>query len=398
MTIRTKEESGLGVYAGSACVLAVMSIATLAVDRLLAQSVGDSALRLASAFSLVQAVAVTLISLGLLGRRWYASVYANLCEQLRPGIQEQVMALALSGQVWPGAVPRRGAARDVLEQCLAAALVGLRDSGRGRLQEFALSQGFQKQWGRAYTSRSLDQRKRAISLLALISPAESDQTIQAALADPHPAVRTDAMRASMASGSLQSVERIFRSALSDTLLTRILLSGDMKRHARHLLMTTVPELLAESDAHAESNVKAQCLQVLATWKLAIPGLDIMPMLTKSAAGNSGRQHLPLLVSLLPYVLVDDSIEQQLLSALEISDIEVQCAVARAAGQLKLSGLIPSLIRLLNQNARLALAAAQALAQMGAQGERNLRTIVSGTDRKAAAVAMEALETAAVGIC
>jgi hypothetical protein len=83
------------------------------------------------------------------------------------------------------------------------------------------------------------------------------------------------------------------------------------------------------------------------------------------------------------------------SALKSDDLASQRAAAQAAGRLKLAHLIPLLSRTLNQESRVAVASAAALAQMGEAGQRTLQQIIAGPDRKAAAFAMEALEHLAV---
>ena len=189
-------------------------------------------------------------------------------------------------------------------------------------------------------------------------------------------------------GEPAAIDHVFRYALGESLLTRALLAGDLKRHARYLLATSVPGVLAET-----SNPEViTCLQMLTTWKLAMPGIDIAPLL----AIHGGKPVLPLVVALLPYVEVNDAIEDYLLSAIDDADQEVQCAAAGAIGELKLSRMIPALARALSQPSRLALVAAQALARMGEPGTHQLTATISGPDRRAAAIALEALEHATVG--
>jgi hypothetical protein len=215
-----------------------------------------------------------------------------------------------------------------------------------------------------------------------------DTLIRSTLHDRHPAIRTEAARALLVVGEPQTVDQVFRSVLLESALMRVLLSSPLKRHARYLLANTIPSVLAESRSPQATN----CLEILAVWKLAIPALAIGPLLGQHRDGIV----LSILIALLPYVTTEDSIEGHLLSALDSTDLEVQCAAARATGQLKLSRLMPELVRLLNQNARLAFVSATALAQMGAAGEQLLERIIAGPDRKAAAAAMEALETLTVG--
>ena len=286
-------------------------------------------------------------------------------------------------------MPEHGSSRHVLEECIANSLSDLKESGRDRIAQFAVDHGFSAQWIKALSSPLKGERKRSVTLLGLISRVAGGSAIPAALDDNEPAVRTEAARALLMVGDLHHIDRVFRSMLRESLLIRALLAGDLKLHARYLLANTIPEVLAEG-----SRIDTiRCLETMVSWKRALPSFDIRPWLAEP------RDPLiwPLALALLPYVPVDDSISDHLLCALESADLEVQCAAARAAGQLKIERLMPALARSLNQNRQFALVSATAMAQMGMPGERDLAKIVCRADRAAAAVAMEALERFTVGV-
>jgi len=381
-----EKASPLPIYSKSALVFLLAGVATAALNHNFTSHFADSTLRLALAFSLVQIAATLALALYLIAQRSYTRFQKNIADQLRPALQENITALAFSGQAWPVAVPKQRLARRVLEECLSVALSGLRDSGRERLSQFAWDQGFARQWQRDYRVSDPVQRKRSLALLAAVSRAESHAVMQEALQDADPAIRTEAARALLAAGDAATADRVFRAVLNESLLVRVLLTADLKRHARFLLSETIPAVLAESP----SAQIVHCLEILSAWKLAIPGFDIAPLLER-------LEHLPLVVALLPYVQVPEAVEEHLRLALEKPDIEVRCAAAHAAGQLKLHALLPTLLPLLNLNARLAAASARALAQMGPEGERHLHAVLAAGERKASAAALEALETLAVGV-
>jgi len=376
----------LRICAKTALVFLLAALATFALTHHFTPHFPDSTLRLALSFSLVQLAATITLALYLIAQRSCTRFQKNIHDQLRPALQENITALAFSGQAWPTAIPKQGPARQVLEECLSVALSGLRDSNRDRLAQFAWDQGFARQWQHACSARNSSHRKHAIALLAAVARPETQALMEKALTDPDPAIRTEAARALLAAADPATVDRIFRAVLTESLLIRVLLTADLKRHARFLLSETIPAVLADST----SQQIVHCLEILSAWKLAIPGFDIAPLLNR-------LEHLPLVVALLPYVQVPDTVEDHLRSALETPDLEVRCAAAHAAGQLKLNALLPTLLPLLNLNARLAAASAQALAQMGPEGERHLHAVLASGDRKASAAAMEALETLAVGI-
>jgi hypothetical protein len=373
------------VYAKSALVFLLGALATLALNHQFTQRLPDSTLRLALAFSLIQVSATLALAVYLIAQRFCSRFYQNICAQLRPALQENVSALAFGGQSWPGTVPKQGLARQVLEDCLAVALSGLRDSPRDRLSQFAWDQGFARQWQQSCHSPSLSRRKRAIASLCSVIRTESAAVMRNALADPDPTIRAEAARALLACGDPETVGQIFRFVLAESLLVRVLLAASLKRHARFLLSDVIPAVLTA----AQGPATVHCLEILSAWKLAIPGFDITPLLEQT-------HHLPLVVALLPYVPVPETVEDHLRAALEKSDLDSRCAAAHAAGQLKLQNLLPCLLPLLSLNARLAAASAQAIAQMGPEGQNRLQAVLSSQDRKASAAALEALETLAVG--
>jgi HEAT repeat protein len=401
------------IYIKSGSLFMGVCLALALVDRLMAAWIHDGALRWAAASSLVEILATISISIFLLGRRAYQRFQTAIYEQIRPAIEERVMALALDGAVWSTPVPKPGRTRFVLEQCLAHALLGLKDSGRDRLAQFAVDKGFARQWEKAAVARSLDERRRAIALLGLVVSPNRDTIMRAALDDPDAEIRSEAARALLRNGDGETADRVFRSLLRESLLMRVLLVGDLKKHARHLLTHTVPRILGESVpaenplaqyglSENRASDRLHCLEILSMWKLAVPALDAAQLLARHGLDKDGAARrvagrvLPLAISLLPYLALDDSIEQQLTSALTSADLEVQCAAAYAAGQLKLDALMPALAGLLGQPAPLAIAAATALAQMGTTGARHLEKTVLGSDRRAAAAALEALEALTVG--
>jgi HEAT repeat protein len=335
----------------------------------------------------VQTGIILLLSLLLLSARAYARLKESLHEQIRPAIRDRVLALALEGESWSSEPPRRGPARQVLEENIADALTAVKAAGRERVARFAIQHGFAAQWQDALSSDSKNERKRAISLLGLISPVAGNAALFAAIRDSDSGVRGQAYRALLMAGDTLSAEQVFQAVLRESLLIRALLADDLKRHAGYLLAHTIPRLL-ESATPAEA---ARCFEVLIAWKRAVPSFDVRPWLTR----EQDRLLAPLVLALLPYVLTEDSIADYVRAALENADSEVRRAAAEAAGRLKLARLIPALEAALFAERRVAVTAANALARIGEAGELVLEKIVVSADRKAAAVAMEALEHAAV---
>ena len=375
------------VYAGAFAVCLGVYLVDQAVEWLLRPGIHDRPFRWAIASAIVQAIAIILLSLYLLLSRSYARMKESLYEQLRPAIRDRVLALAFEGESWSSGAPDHGPARHVLEESIAHTLTKLKASGRDRIARFALQQGFGSQWIKISSSRVVSERKRVISLLGFISPVAGSTVLPIALHDKHPGVRAEACRALLILGEPPAIDNVFQFVLSESLLTRALLADDLKRHASYLLSNTIPSLLKK----ATPLETVRCFEILIAWKRALPLFDLQPWLSERH-----RPLWPLVFALLPYVAINNSIEDCLISALESPDLELQCAAAQAAGRLKLWRLIPVLSAALGQDKRFALASAAAIAQMGEAGERSLHEIVIGLDQTAAAPAMEALERVTVG--
>ena len=371
------------VYLKTLAVSLGVYVANLAVERQLTTAIHAVALRWAAAFALVQTLAVLSFSLSLLAFRIYARWRESIYDQLRPAIRDRVLVLSFEGDSWSTEVPHRGPGRAVLEENIAHILSTLKASGRDRVARFAMDHGLAAEWVRGLSSRRRNERKRAASLLGLISRVAGNTALLAALNDDDPAVRAEASRALLVLGDPDSVDSVFRSVLRESLLTRALLADDLKRHAVVLLANTVPSVLEK----ATTEEAARCFEILIAWRRAMPSFDIHAWLSS----DSDRVLQPLVLALLPYVFIDDSVEEYVAGALESSELDVQCAAAEAAGSLRFERLIPTLADALGGDKRLAVAAAKAIAQMGEAGERSLEKLVIGPDRNTAALAMEALE-------
>lgn len=376
------------VYTKVGAVCLALCMAYLSLGWQLTPFISDHALRSASAFAIVQGAAIVVLAFYVTVRRAFTKLTESVYDQLRPAMRERVLALAFAGEEWSSVVPQRGPARHVLEECVANALLNLKESARYRVAKFASECGFTDRWVNACASPRQGERKRAIALLGSISHVTGVTVIPAALNDRHSSVRIEAARALLVIGDPLHIDQAFRYLLRESLLIRALLSCDLKRHARYLQENTIPDVLAEGIPIDT----IRCLEIMVGWKRAIPSFNVEPWLAQPC----DKPVWSLVLALLPYVPVRDSIERHLLSASNCADIDVQIAAARSIGQLKIASLIPELSQLLTQNKQLALASATAIAQMGEQGKRSLEKIVCGADRTAAAVALEALESAMVG--
>ncbi|MBV9407105.1 MAG: hypothetical protein JO211_17285 [Acidobacteriaceae bacterium] len=365
----------IAVYAASAC-----------IDHWLHSRIPDAAARWTAACAIVESGAVLALSVYLLSLRLFGKVKKGIYDPIRPAIRDRVMSLAFEGESWTAGIPKHGPARHVMEEAIEEALTSLKASGRDRVARFAVEEGLQLEWQKAFSSPSKRERKRAVFLLGLVARAAGKTILPLAAKDREPAIRAEAWRA-LAASDAASIDAVFRSVLRESLFVRALLADELKRHAAYLASNTVPNVLEQSSTFEI----ARCLELLIGWERALPRFSVQRWLN----GTPDPVLWPLALALLPYVAPDTATDEHLMEALESGNPDVQYAAARAAGRLRQKALIPKLAAMLDKDKRVALASAAAIAQMGEPGERCLEEMIMGPDRRAAAIAMEALEHATV---
>jgi hypothetical protein len=319
------------VFAKAVAVCVGLFVADEVVSLCLEHFIHERGFRWAVALIVTQGCAVACLSAYLVASRLYGRIINTVHSHIGPPLRDRVLALALEGESWPSDVPKHGPARSVLEESIADALSSLKGSARDRVARFAVEQGFQTDWMNAFSSRSQTKRKRAISLLALISRVAGETLLPTALCNEFPAIRAVAYRGLLILGDPHRVDAAFRSVMAESFLVRALLVGELKRHAPLLLAETIPAFL-ERATPVEA---ARCFEILAAWETALPSFEIRPWI----ASENNRALWPFLLALFPYVATDVAIESFVASALDSDDLKVQCAAAEAAGSLRLERLI-----------------------------------------------------------
>jgi hypothetical protein len=260
-------------------------------------------------------------------------------------------------------------------------------SARDRLCDLALELAMVHDWCNDAASRDRLVRRNAYSRLSFVCAYEpcrrvaGDLLLQA-LQDADPEVRLPAARALVQSGSIAELGQVFRLAISQSLLIRILLSEDLRRHAAELCAQAIPEVLAGNDP--KQTVAA--LQILVAWERALP-LENLHRLLESHNREIRLEALRL-AKLVPLSAENRS---ALLRFLREGDEEENTIAALTAGRLRLQEALPALARCLRTgNSELAGIAAAALAEMPPKGWQTLQQIAGGQD-SAAIIAGAALD-------
>jgi HEAT repeat protein len=260
-------------------------------------------------------------------------------------------------------------------------------SARDRLCDLALELSLVHEWCNDAGSKDRMVRRKAYTRLAFVCAYEpcrrlaGDLLLQA-LQDADPEVRLSAARALVQSGSIEDLGQVFRLAVSQSLLIRILLAEDLRRHATELCAQAIPAVLAGDNP--KQTVAA--LQILVAWERALPLENLHRLL--DSTNRDIRLEALRLAKLVPLSAENRSI---LLRLLREGDEEENTQAALTAGRLRLQEALPALARCLRTGtSELASIAASALAEMPPKGWQTLQQIAGGSD-SAALIAAAALD-------
>ena len=262
-------------------------------------------------------------------------------------------------------------------------------SARDRLCDLALELALVHDWCREAASKDKLVRRRAYTRLSFVCAYEPCRRLAGdlllnALQDKDPEVRLPAARALVQSGSIDELAQVFRLAVSQSLLIRVLLAEDLRRHAAELCEKAIPEVL--NGKNDKQTVAA--LQVLTAWERALPLEDLHRQL--DSTNREIRLEALRLAKLVPLTPANRAC---LLRFLREGDDEENTVAALTAGRLRLQEALPALARCLRTGtSELAGIAATALAEMPPKGWQTLQQIATG-DGSAAIIAAAALDRA-----
>jgi len=206
-----------------------------------------------------------------------------------------------------------------------------------------------------------------------------------ALEDRDREVRLTAAAAMAQTGRMDDVERVFRLALSETLLVRMSLAETLRPYAYQLCERIVPDVLRSGDVPAV----VAALELLRAWERALP--------IKGLATLMGHRERSVRISAFPLaalVAPSPEIENEVLAGLGDRDVEIVTVAARTAARLRLDKALPILARCARTAVTpLVQAAASALAEMPPAGWTTLQELRFNPNPATAAAAGAALERA-----
>ena len=263
-------------------------------------------------------------------------------------------------------------------------------SARDRLCGLALDLGLVQEWCEQGRSRDTVRRRAALANLAFACSYEPCRRVAAelmldSLHDEDEEVRLSACRGVLLSESAEQIKRLFELALQPNLLTRIVLTEDLRRHALSLAAGPVKAALHSGEAK-----KARAtLDILVAWERAIPVDDLREYLE-----HRERDIRVLAFRLASFVTLDFESRLALLRSLNDKDAKIRGLAIVAVGRQKMTQAIPELARCLRlEGLQQARQAAAALGDMPPQGWRTLEELSTNPNPVTALAASEALARA-----
>lgn len=272
-----------------------------------------------------------------------------------------------------------GTNRDELSDAIIEFHSTVGGSARDRLCDLALEFALVHEWCQETQSKDRSLRRRAYTKLSFVCAYEpcrrlAGDLLSRALEDSDPEVRLAAARALVQSGTIQELSLVFQLAVSQSLLIRLLLAEDLRRHAAELCAEAVPAVL--SSGNLRQMVAA--LQIMVAWERALPLANLERLME-----SSNRDVRLEALHLAPLVPLTSETRNAVLQALRANDPEESTAAALAAGRLRIQEAMPALALCLRTGtAELARMAASAMSEMPPVGWQTLQQIAGGTGTSA----------------
>ena len=250
------------------------------------------------------------------------------------------------------------------------------------LRILAMEFGLVERWRRATRSRNFLVQKMALANLGRVGQSIDPRL----LAHPVEQTRIEAACASLASGSPDAPAQVYKMLPDQSMLGRIRLADSLRPFATGIC----DRYLAEGIRSPDIRRARASVDLLRAWERWIP--------IESFSRLVGERDIELRLAALPALRYASASEQdaaqEIVELLELPDERAQAAAAKAASDIGLSASIPLLLSQLRRGGPAsALAAAQALAEMGSEGRDLLEHEIVSSARPQ--YALQALEQSLV---
>jgi HEAT repeat protein len=280
-----------------------------------------------------------------------------------------------------------------IAECILLFQTTVAGSARDRLCNLALDLGLVHQWYEECRVRGLVRRRAGFANLAFASYYEPCRRVAGdlllrATKDSDSDIRLSACRGVVLAGDDEQIEYLYALAIRANMLTRIVLTEDLRRHATALAAGPVREALRSGDA---AQVRAT-LEILVAWARAIPLEELDEFLS-----HRERDIRILAFRLAAFVPLSSESRASLLRSLGDADTEIRALSIIAVGRQKITEAISELeLSLQFEDPEQARHAAAALAAMPPEGWRSLEELSASPNPVTALAAGEALARARKG--
>jgi len=260
-------------------------------------------------------------------------------------------------------------------------------SARDRLCGLAIELELLYEWRRDLRSRDVPRRRAAFAVISFVYAYDPcrravGDLLTDSLEDRDWEVRVCSAQALARFGSPAEIVTIFRMAVKENLLTRILLAEPLRSHALELAVAAVPDELRSGDV---ARILAT-LQIVVAWERALPlaGLDEWIL-------HRDREIRIQALRAAPLVTASNANDLAVMQSLADPDPEVAMTAAAVVGRQRISAAIPALVQCLSSgNAALARTAAAALAALPPQGWQTLEELAGSGDATTSSLAADVL--------
>jgi hypothetical protein len=250
------------------------------------------------------------------------------------------------------------------------------------LRILAMELGLVERWRRATRSRNFLVQKMALANLGRVGQSIDPRL----LGHPVEQTRIEAACASLASGSPDAPAQVYKMLPDQSMLGRIRLADSLRPFATEIC----GRYLAEGIRSPDIRRARASVDLLRAWERWIP--------IESFSRLVGERDLELRLAALPALRYASATEQdaaqEIVQLLELPDERAHAVAAKAASDIGLSASIPLLLSQMRKGGPAsALAAAQALAEMGPEGRDLLEHEIVSSARPQ--YALQALEQSLV---
>jgi HEAT repeat protein len=321
------------------------------------------------------------------GRAWLHRKKKTASAAVLPEIREALVDYVSGSKNLPALRAYAASRRDDFSRAILAFQGALSGSSLDRLCELTIEFSLINEWIDETRARDAMKRRAAFNKLAFVSASEPcrrmiGDLLMNSAKDADPEVRIAVCRGLVYSDEPEAIDFAFETAIAETPLVRTVLAEHLRRHAVRLCEREIPEALRSAN---QDRVIAAMEMVLA-WERALPLGDLTEFLR-----HRDRRIRILALRLAAMAPPSSDIRLGVMDALKDPDPDIAEIAAVSTGRMVLLDAMPLLARLLRMGpAKVARAAAAALAEMPPRGWQALEELRSSSNSFTAAAAGEAL--------